>query len=533
MESGSTQALRGRNHRVMAINLPDTSGDGPEARSFPVALRAYAEVLAMVAASTLIGRLMAPAWGTGPVDLLYLPPVLAAASLHGLRPALTGAAASTLAYNFFFTAPLHSFRIDRPSDLVTVIILFAVAVVTSQLAARMRSQARIAAANAARNATIAGLARQLLSCSDPAAIGTVACREIASLFECNAVLIGRAAQDLSVLASEPPGAPLTPSDIAAAGFALELGEPAGRGARRADPAEWLFYPVKSESEVLAVMGLARDDGRQAVPDERSPLLTNLLDQVALALQRSALEAEVRGLDQVRERDRLRGALLSSVGHDLRTPLTAIVAAVGELRAGPEDDEALLATVETETDKLGRYIANLLDMARLEAGTITLRQEPTDLVDAVSAALGDLRQSLSGHSVRVDLPDDLPLVRADPQLLHHVLINLLDNAARYSDVATRIALVGRREGEGVSLSVIDEGPGLPSEDIFARFQRVEGSDRKGGAGLGLAIVKGFADAMGIGISAADREDGGGAAFTLRFPVALALTAANEADAEQTA
>ena len=163
--------------------------DGAEARSFAMLVRAYAEILAMVAASTLAGKLMAPAWGTGPIDLLYLPAVLAAACLHGLRPALFGAALSALAYNFFFTAPIHSFRIDRPADLVTVILLFVVATVTSQLAARMRTQARIASANAARNATIAGFARQLLSCSDPEAIGDVACREIATLFECNSVLL--------------------------------------------------------------------------------------------------------------------------------------------------------------------------------------------------------------------------------------------------------------------------------------------------------------------------------------------------------
>jgi len=533
MVTGSTRAPLGRKKPLMAIGRPIVREDGADAPSFPILLRAYAEVLAMVAASTLVGKLMAPAWGTGPVDLLYLPPVLAAASLYGLRPALFGAAASALAYNFFFTAPVHSFRIDRPSDLVTVIILFVVAVVTSQLAARMRTQARIAAANAARNATIAGLARQLLSCSGAEAIGVVACREIASLFESNAVLVGQPAEDPPILAREPSEAPLTPSDIAAVAWVLEHGEPAGRGTRRAEPAEWLFYPVKSEAKVLAAMGLARDDGRPVVPDQRLPLLTNLLDQVALALERSALEAELRAFDTVRERDRLRGALLSSVGHDLRTPLTAIAAAAGELRAELGGGNALLSTLEAETDKLGRYIANLLDMARLEAGAIRLRQEPTDLVDSVSAALADVRHSLGGHSVRVELPADLPLVRADPQLLHHVLINILDNAARYSDVGTSIAVVGTRRKDGVALSINDEGPGLPREDVFSRFDRVEGSDRKGGAGLGLAIVKGFADAMGIAVTAADGKEGWGASFTLHFPPNLVLAEAKETDVEQDA
>lgn len=517
----------------MAIGSIIARKDGTETPSFPMLVRIYAEVSAMVAASTLIGTLMEPAWGSGPVDLLYLPPVLAAASLYGLRPALFGAAVSTLAYNFFFTAPVHTFRIDRPADAVTVIILFLVAVVTSQLAARMRRQARIAAANAARNATIAGLARRLLSCSSKADIGGVACREIASLFGCNAILLAGPAEDPEILAREPAGAPLTPSDMAAAVCVLEYGEPAGRGASRVDPAEWLFHPVRSKTAVLAAMGLARDDGRPAVTDDRLPLLANLLDQVALALERSALEAEVRGLDRLRDRDRLRGALLSSVGHDLRTPLTAIVAAAAELRCAPSGGrEALVGTVESEAGKLGRYIANLLDMARIEAGSIKLREEPTDLVDAVSAAVGDLRQSLAGHAVEVDLPADLPLVRADPQLLHHILINILDNAARYSGAGSPIAIVGRAEADGVRLSVLDRGSGLPEADIFDTFSRLSGSDRTGGAGLGLAIVKGFAQAMGGGVSAADREDGAGAAFTLQFPNRPAVAEASETDAGET-
>jgi two-component system sensor histidine kinase KdpD len=171
--------------------------------------------------------------------------------------------------------------------------------------------------------------------------------------------------------------------------------------------------------------------------------------------------------------------------------------------------------------LGRYIANLLDMARIEAGSIRLHEEPVDLVDAVAAAARDLKPV--AHELDVDLAPDLPLVRADPHLLHHMLLNLIDNAARYSPSGTAIRLEGRRGDGGVALSVIDQGPGLPDEPekLFNRFARIAGSDRKGGAGLGLAIVKGFADAMGIGIDA--RNDGqGGAAFTLRFPEALVLS-----------
>lgn len=516
--------IDGRGPAAHLVNMASDPVFSPQSGdpSFPLLVRNYAEVLFMVAASTLVGMLMVPRWGNGAVDLLYLPPVLAAASFYGLRPALLAAVASVLAYNFFFTVPIHSFRVDRPSDLVTVAILLLVAVVTSQLAARMRRQASIAAANASRNSTIAGLARRLLSCSTEREIGEVACSVLNSLFGCNAVLVASRGEGVEVLAREPAGSPLTPSDILAATLTLETGEPAGRGAPRLDPAEWLFHPVRSERQAHAAMGLARDDGRTAVPESGLPLLGNLLDQTALALERSALEQEVRGVEALRERDRLRGALLSSVGHDLRTPLTAIIGAAAELRRAPGDEE-LVGSIETEGAKLERYISNLLDMARIEAGAIGLKDEPVDLVDSVSAALRDLRQALAGRQVEVELPPDLPLVRADPHLLHHCLINLVDNAASHSGPGERVRIAGEHGPEGVALSVLDEGPGLPRPDgeMFDTFVRISGSDRKGGAGLGLAIVKSFAEAMGVGVLARNREEGRGAAFTLLFPPALAM------------
>src|SRR4030095_5544946 len=189
------------------------------------------------------------------------------------------------------------------------------------------------------------------------------------------------------------------------------------------PADWLFYPVKSGGKVLAAMGLARDDGAIPVDEDQLTLLTNLLDTTALALERAELERQMLDVTSLRERDRLRGALLSSVGHDLRTPLTAILAAAAELRQ-TKAGAALVGTIESEGAKLERYIANLLDMARIEAGSIRLHEEPVDLVDAVGAAARDLK--LPADRLEIELGADLPLVRADSHLLHHMLLNLIDN-----------------------------------------------------------------------------------------------------------
>ncbi|HKU92086.1 MAG TPA: DUF4118 domain-containing protein, partial [Sphingomicrobium sp.] len=285
-------------------------------------VRTYAEAALMVAGSTLLGLAIAPRWGNSSVDLLYLPAVLGAAILGGLAPALFAALASVLAYNFFFTAPRGTFRIDSPVDIVTVVVLFLVALVTSKLAASVRRHARIAAGHAARNATIAGLARRMLSCTSEQEIGEVATAQLASVFDCNAVLVGGRPEPRQI-ASAPAGASLTPSDIAAAALTLETGEPAGRGVARVDPAGWQFHAVSSEASVLAALALARDDGAPPIAEEQASLLTSLLDQVALALERARLEREARDFAAVRERDRIRSALLASIGEDLMPALKSV------------------------------------------------------------------------------------------------------------------------------------------------------------------------------------------------------------------
>ncbi|HZU51137.1 MAG TPA: DUF4118 domain-containing protein, partial [Sphingomicrobium sp.] len=307
-------------------------------------IQAYAGAIILVGASTLVDLWIAPKWGTAAVDMVYLPAVLAAAALWGIGPGLVAGTAAALAYNFFFTEPVHTFRMDRVADVVTVVVLLIVALVTSKLAAGIREQARLAAAHAARNATIAGFAGRLLSSSSETDIAQTACSELHRLFDCNAIIVSGVPEPLT-LAMAPPGNRLTPSEIAAAALTLESGEPAGRGTPRIQPAEWVFHAVTASETVIAAAGLARDDGRPPVDDSQLPLLNNLLDQLALALIRARAEADRREVGSLRERDRLRSALLSSVGHDLRTPLTGIIGAAAELRRRGGDENDLVATIE--------------------------------------------------------------------------------------------------------------------------------------------------------------------------------------------
>lgn len=345
--------------RVHLILMTDRLSDR---RIAAARLRGYVEALLMVAMSTLLGLVIAPRWGNSAVDLLYLPTVLAAAVLSGLGPALFAALASALAYNFFFTAPHLTFRVDNPNDIVTVITLFAVALVTSQLAASVRRQARIAEAHASRNATIAGLAGRLLSCTTEQEIAEVSAGELADIFECNSVMLGREPVSSSPLSSAPAPLRLTPGDVAAAALVFEHGEPAGRGVDRAVPTEWQFHPIRSGSAVIAVAGLARDDGTSPLRRDQLALLDNLLDQTALALERGRLEGEAREFARTRERDRVRAVLLSSIGDDLRSPLKGITDAVSQLRRSGSGDKALVSLVSSEATRIDRYLSNLQELA---------------------------------------------------------------------------------------------------------------------------------------------------------------------------
>lgn len=331
-----------------------------EDRSATAQLRGYAVSLLLVAVSTLVGLVVAPRWGNSAVDLLFLPAVLGAAVFAGLGPALLAALVAALTYNFFFTAPHMTFRIDDPNDLVTVLVLFAVAVVTSQLAASIRKQARIADAHAARNATIAGLARRLLGCTSEQEIADVTVSEVAQIFDCNAMLI-EDGREPRVLASAPGAMQLSPNDSAAAALTLKLGEPTGRGLDRAVPTEWQFHPVRSGNATLAALAIARDDGSPAARDDQVALLENLLDQVALALERGRLEGEAREFTRVRERDRIRSVLLATIGQDLQPSLTAIGESARQLRRAGNGDKSLATAIGSETLKLERYLSNLADL----------------------------------------------------------------------------------------------------------------------------------------------------------------------------
>jgi two-component system sensor histidine kinase KdpD len=480
-----------------------------------------------VSAMTVVGRLLIEAIDLGNIALLYLIPVMFAAATFGLRAGLFAGLAASLAYNFFFLPPTGTLTVSNPENVISILVLLGVAVVMSQFAARVRSQADLAGSSARQNAALASFSRQLTASATQDELMQAICAEVARLLDLRTVLLLPSISGPDLRAAYPPEDRLDQIELAAAQWAIENEQPAGRGSSTLTASDWLFHPLRASAAsgrgVLGVLGVAREDAGDPVRSDQVPLLMSLLDQASIAFDRMALEEETLKAQAVGERDRLRSALLSSVSHDLRTPLTTILSATQEMKKHPSPQ--LVETIDAEAQRLNRFVANLLDMARVEAGALPMKVEATDLFDAVAGAAHDTRASLMNHAIQVDIVPDIPLVRLDPVLLHHCLINLLDNAGRYADAGTPIVIRCRRASDALLLSVIDQGPGIPAgqeKRVFETFTRLEGSDRvRHGTGLGLAIVKGFAEAMGLSVEATNNEAPHGACFTIRIPEPLII------------
>jgi two-component system, OmpR family, sensor histidine kinase KdpD len=275
-----------------------------------------------------------------------------------------------------------------------------------------------------------------------------------------------------------------------------------------------------------VMGIDSDKPGPLFTTDQRRLLDALADQGALAIERVRLVEEMDRVERAAETERLRSALLTSISHDLKTPLASVLGAAGTLRdLGERLDDAqradLLATIIDESERLNRFIANLLDMTKLESGAITPNVALHDLGEIVGSALRRASRILSRHRVELNLAPDLPMLELDAVLFEQALFNLLDNAAKYAPAETTIRVQGWRSGDSVCLRVLDEGGGIPASDlehIFDKFYRAQKADQvRAGTGLGLAISRGFVEAMHGTIVAANRTDRTGAAFTISLPI----------------
>jgi two-component system sensor histidine kinase KdpD len=478
-------------------------------------LAGYLGGVALVAAASGLAALLDQQVENANLAMVFMLSVLLAGLAFGLWPAIVTAGLAAVVYNFFFLEPKLTFLIGHPADVLTFAVFFAVAMTTGWLTGRVRDQSRAVGGRAAAVTALLAASRRLSGAARKEDAAQALADQLSAASGSGAVIFLPDGEDIAAVAAAPLDlaavtASLTHADLTAARWAWEKGEPAGAGTGTLPNARWTFRPLQGVRARSGVAGL-EPRALEAEADERFALA--LLDQGAVALERAEFAAEAAEAESLRRSDRLRSALLNSVSHDLRTPLSAVLGSATTLidygaSLKPEVRDDLLASIREEAERLSRYVGDLLDMTRIEGGALVMRRDWVDVRDVLSAAIERVSRRLGGRTLSRDFPASLSMVRADSALLEQALVNILENAIAYSPEGALIEVAAYEDRGNVVLSVEDEGRGIPTaelERVFERFRRMEEAsdrgDRGKGAGLGLAIAKGFVDAMGGRIAAA--------------------------------
>jgi two-component system sensor histidine kinase KdpD len=453
-------------------------------------LRPYTLSALAVAGATVLSTAIRDAVHRSDLSLVFLPVVLITALRYGLWPSVLTSVLCVLSWNFFFLPPTLK-----------------------------RRQGDAIAARAKTTAQLYEFSQQIAAVRSLTQLVDIIALTIGAMRDGGVLVMMPRGGSLVVCAAYPPVGAMSGPTRAAAQRAWTGGD-APEAEAEAEDQPYLFAPLRTGAGIIGVIGLER----QSAPVEPDRLLSILIDHAAVAIERSIL---AEGIEQARieaETERLRSAMLTSVSHDLRTPLTTIVAALSMLKdlgrsCDPDLAVELVDQAAGEAERLNRFIGNLLDMTKLELGKLNIRLEPIDLADAIGSALERSRPLLADLRVEVAVEPDIPMVDADYLLLEQVLFNLIDNAAKYSPPGGTIAIRATSEGDSVVTRIIDEGDGIPPERlavVFDKFARVAREDRqRPGTGLGLAICRGFLDAMGGSIAAGNRQDRSGAILTIRL------------------
>jgi two-component system sensor histidine kinase KdpD len=498
--------------------------------------RPYLMALLFVAIGLGAAELIHPLFGIENVDLVFLTAVVSVAARFGLWPSLLASVAASLCYNFFFMPPVYTFTIADPTNIAAFFLFMLVAVLVSNVAARVRSQADTAIGRVRTTELLYAFSRKLAGTATLDDVLWATAYQTALMLKVRVVLLLPEEGMLTVKSGYPPEDQLDQADLAAANWAWSNDRPAGRGSDTLPGAKRLFLPMRTGRGAIGVIGIDDDrTGPLLTPDQRR-LLDALVNQGALAIERVLLVEDMDRVKRTVESDRLRGALLTSISHDLKTPLASVLGAASTLRdlgAGLDDTQKneLLATMIDESERLNRFIANLLDMTKLESGAVVPNTARHDIGEIVGSALRRAGKILVHHKVSLELGPNLPMLELDAVLFEQVLFNLLDNAAKYAPPGTTISIRGARDQGRVLLQILDEGSGIPPEElesVFDKFYRAQKGDHvRPGTGLGLAISRGFVEAMHGTISAANRADRRGAVITIRLPIPVASNALDTA------
>ena len=486
---------------------------------FDYALALVATVLASALAWAVSSVLPLPN-----ISLVFLAAVLLVAVRNSLGPALACAALSFLTYDFLFIPPNFSFSIQREEDVLTLLFFLLMAALTGNLAARQRRQLQALRDTQEETTELLDLSRKLTAATDRQAVVSAAAQHLNGWSDLQLCLLNRDGQGGWKVET---GGPLqfTESERAAADWAWQHDQPAGMGTGTLPFGRWWWWPLSVEDGPLALLGVCAKEG-QTLSGQSRRLLTALSQPLAQALARAQLADDLEAARLHGETEQLRSALLASVSHDLRTPLTSMRGSIDSLLAlgeaiPLEDRRELLEGTRDEAERLDRYIQNLLDMTRLGHGALKLARDWVSPADIVGSALNRLRAVLSSLQVSTDVPAELPLLYVHAALIEQALVNVLENAARFSPSHGRLHLRAGADDSEVFFSVSDEGPGIPVDErakIFDMFYTAARGDRGGqGTGLGLAICQGMVGAHGGRISVGDGIDGRGTCITLHLPL----------------
>ena len=482
----------------------------------------------VAALATLLGLAITHVLPPASVSLVYLLFVVSVAIVLGTWTGVATAFLAFLAYNFFFIPPIYTFVIADPQELFALIVFFAVALLTGSLAGRMREVADGSRRRATALLSLNEFAASLSGARSHAAILEALASQVAATIQGSAAVLAMTDNDLAIRAAVPSGMQLSSADLQAAGRAWRSGTDVPAAAPGWPGAAHEFRPVMTERGVIAVVGFAPANGQRATAGQDDAALQTILRHAAIAIERIKFEAEGAAARDEAEREHIRSALLSSLSHDLRTPLASILGAVTSLRqlgdGMPAETRAdLLLAIEEETRRLSQFVVNLLDLTRLETEAPDLRRDWLDLADATQIAVGRARQLFGSREIVMSAQANVPLVRGDAMLFEHVVINLIENAVKYSTLESKVGVAVASVGDTVLLTVTDQGRGIAPEHIeavFEKFYRVRAGDRDTqGTGLGLTICRRVVEQMGGAIRAeSPLENGRGTRIVISLPAA---------------
>src|SRR5215510_2066277 len=464
------------------------------------------------------------------LSMVFLLAVLVTAMSFGVWPAIFASVLSFLAYNYFFIPPLYTFTIAEPYELLALVIFLVVAVTSSALAGRVREQARIAANRTRPMRRLYEFTRRLSGLATLDGVAEGAASEIHASLGRPVVVLLTQNDDLALTAAWPPEDTLDAAAMTAARWAYNHIEPAGADTGTLPIIPWYFVPLRVGSKTLGVVGVSKEKDGSPIDSEARALLDTLVEQTAAALERASVAREMVSAKTATETERVRNTLLASVSHDFRTPLSSILGSATSLMDYGEKLDAaakkdLFGQIKKEAEDLDEMVRNLLAITRIDAGALELRRDWIDLREIVERVVSDARRHGAQQQIEIDLPTDLPLVRADATLAEQAIGNVVGNAVLHTPPQTEVQLDADVAPSVIELRVSDNGPGIPADDvphIFEKFvtgaeARASRADGGQGTGLGLAIAKGIMEAHGGQIKVESPiKDGRGARFVITFP-----------------